>query len=67
MNKQGVAASQEFRILNSIPQSRERLGGVSRSTIYELIGKGELKVVKIGRRSFIPEDSIQSFAEKLGA
>jgi excisionase family DNA binding protein len=54
------------RILNAIPEARERLGGISRSKLYELISSGDLRVVKIGSRSFIPEESLQAFATKLG-
>lgn len=67
MYDEGVAAPTESRILNSITQTREKLGGLSRSTIYELISRGDLRVVKIGRRSFIPEESLRTFVEKMGA
>lgn len=60
------AAIQSGRIINSIPQTLEKLGGISRSMVYELINQGELAVVKIGRRSFITEDSLQSFVQRLG-
>jgi excisionase family DNA binding protein len=31
-----------------------RLTGIPRSTLYELIGSGEIETVKIGRSTFIP-------------
>jgi excisionase family DNA binding protein len=60
------AAQLPQRLIHSVPQSRERLGGLSRSSLYELIARGELELVKIGRRSFITEDSLQRFVSQLG-
>ena len=31
-----------------------KLTGIGRSTIYELIGSGQIETVKIGRSTFIP-------------
>jgi excisionase family DNA binding protein len=66
-NTDSSGAMQPGRLINSIPQSQERLGGLSRSTIYELIYQGELEVLKIGRRTFITEESLKNFIQqKLG-
>lgn len=42
-----------------------RLLGVGRSTLYELISSGELKVVHIGRSARIPVRSVDAFVSKL--
>ena len=40
-----------------------RLIGLSRSTIYKMIGDGQLETIKIGRRTLIRTASIRSLVE----
>ena len=42
-----------------------RLLGVGRTTMYELIGAGEVEVVHIGRAARIPVDSIEHYVGRL--
>jgi predicted DNA-binding transcriptional regulator AlpA len=51
----------------SIPKTQATLGGLSRSAIYELIARGDLVRVKIGRRSFITEQSIADYTQRVEA
>ena len=53
------------RVLHSITEVTERLGGISRSTIYVLAKRGDLEIVKIGRRSFVPDQSLETFVSRL--
>ena len=53
------------RLLYPLPEVRERLGGISHTTLYALIGRGDLLVVKIGSRSFIPAESLTEFVDRL--
>ena len=46
------------RDLYSIDEARERLGGISRNSIYEMLRKGELASVILGCRRFIAADAI---------
>jgi excisionase family DNA binding protein len=46
------------RDLYSIEEARERLGGISRNTLYEMLRKGELASVILGCRRFIAADAI---------
>ena len=48
----------------SVTEARERLGGISNGTIYELIGSGELKSFTVGRRRFISRDAIREFIKR---
>lgn len=48
--------------LLSIPEAAERLG-IGRSAVYELIGRGCLHSVKIGRRRLVPASAIAEFTE----
>jgi excisionase family DNA binding protein len=50
--------------LHNIKSAQERLS-VSRSTIFELIGSGQLRSVLIGRRRLIPEQAIRDFIAHL--
>lgn len=45
-------------LTHRIPDACRRLG-VGRSTLYELIKSGELRTVKIGTRTLIPEADLQ--------
>ena len=41
--------------------------GIGRTMLYELIGRGEIRSIKIGTRTLIPETELQRFvAAKLG-
>jgi excisionase family DNA binding protein len=36
---------------------------LGRTTVYELLGSGQLDSVKVGRRRIIPADSVRAFLE----
>lgn len=38
-----------------------RVSGLGRTTLYELIGRGEIKVRKVGARTLVPADSLRAF------
>ncbi len=40
---------------------------ISRRTAYELVRRGELKTVLIGRRRLVPAESLREFAAGLSA
>jgi excisionase family DNA binding protein len=41
------------------------LTGLSRSTLYSEIARGRLQVVKCGRRTLVPADSLSDYVELL--
>lgn len=47
--------------------TRLRLGGLGRSKLWELIGSGELRSVKIGKRRLVPEQAICEYIARLEA
>lgn len=55
---------QTKRRLYPVLEAAQQLG-VGRSTVYELMAAGELAVVKIGRRSLIPAESLDQYVERL--
>ena len=50
--------------LHTINTTLERIP-VSRDKLYQLIGSGQLKSIKIGRRRFVAESAIQEFIADL--
>jgi hypothetical protein len=53
------------RLLVPIPGACSELGGVSRTTIYELVKNGDLVKVNIGRRGFITGKSLAAYVNRL--
>ena len=49
------------RLLYPVPEARERLGGISHTTFYQLVGLGQLRLTKIGRRSFVSRAELERF------
>lgn len=52
------------RLLHPLPEVMTLIG-IGRSTLYELIANGEIKVVKIGRRTLVPHDELERFVKEL--
>lgn len=48
-------------VLHPVPEAQEKLGGIGRTTLYQLVAAGELPTIHIGRRMFIPSDAIADF------
>lgn len=55
------------RLLVPIPEGCKVLGGIGPTTMYELIKRGELTKVNIGRRGFITADSMAAYVQRLTA
>lgn len=53
------------RLLHPVPDAQKVLGGVSRSTIYNLVARGELEFVHIGRRALVTDESLRAFVDRL--
>ena len=56
---------QQPRLLVPIPDVCSELGGVSRTTVYDLANRGELVKVNIGRRGFITGESLAAYVNRL--
>lgn len=53
-------------LAHPVPAACARLG-VSRTTLYALIGAGQLRSFKVGAKTLIPESDLRKFvAERLG-
>jgi excisionase family DNA binding protein len=51
------------RLLVRVPEAAERLG-LSRSSLYELIAAGELRVVRYGRAVRVPVSELANWVER---
>jgi excisionase family DNA binding protein len=49
------------KLLYSIEEAQECLGGLGRTTLFSLIRRGEIRIIKVGRRTLIPFDQLESF------
>jgi len=47
------------------PDTGQALGGIGRTKVFELIKNGELRAVKIGRRTFVVAESVSDFIRRL--
>ena len=54
------------RLLLRIPEAAERLS-VGRSTVYELVQRGELPTIHIGRSVRIPAEALRIWVERRAA
>jgi len=50
--------------LHSVNDARAVLGGIGRTTLYNLIKSGRLPVVRIGRRTFIADDDTRALIDE---
>jgi excisionase family DNA binding protein len=56
---------EQEQLLIPVPATCSKLGGVSRTTVYELVNRGELTKVNIGRRGFITAKSLAAYVDRL--
>jgi excisionase family DNA binding protein len=52
------------RLLHPVDEAASMLG-IGRTSLYELVKRGDLEICKIGRRALIPDSSLQAFVRKL--
>lgn len=53
------------RLLLSIPQVGDALGGIARSYVYVLLSRGEIPTVKIGRRTMVRASDLDAYVKSL--
>lgn len=61
----GAEARTGERLLYTIDGARELLGGLARSYLYELLTKGMIRSVKVGRRRMIARRDLEEYVERL--
>lgn len=53
--------------LRSVKEARRILGGIGHTKFYSLVRDGKLRLIKIGRRSFVDDPAIQNLIDDLRA
>ena len=53
------------RRLYPLAEAQDQLGGIGRTTLYQLAKSGQLQLVKIGARTFVTHKSLDSYIETL--
>ena len=61
----GTADAAPKRLLHPIPEVRSQLGGICHSNFYEIVKRGDLELVKIGRRSFVTDEALLAYVARL--
>ena len=56
---------QPKRLLYPISEVRSQLGDISHTYFYEIVKRGELELVKMGRRSFVTDDALRAYVARL--
>jgi hypothetical protein len=51
--------------LHSINESRARLGNIGRDAVYDLLNSGQLEAKKIGRRTLVTDESLETCIQNL--
>lgn len=58
--------NQSERLLYPVAEAAHRLG-IARSTLYEMLARGDLASVRLGGRRLVPADELARFAANLPA
>ena len=53
------------RLLLTIDETRDALGGIGRTKVYELAAEGEIVKVNVGTRGFITAESVAAYVDRL--
>jgi excisionase family DNA binding protein len=60
-----ITEDRKLPLLCPLDESQAQLGGIGRTTLYDLIATGQLKPVKIGRRTFIPQTELDAYVKRI--
>lgn len=55
------------RLLVPYDEAMHKLGGIGKTTFFDLMKTGQIEQVKIGRRGFITAKSIAAYVDRLSA
>jgi excisionase family DNA binding protein len=58
------SAPQIPRRLLTVAEATRDLGGISRTTFYELVKAGDVSTVKIGRRTFVAASELDAYLRR---
>jgi excisionase family DNA binding protein len=55
------------RLLYSIPDAAQKLGGITERKLWSMVADGEIKSVKLGRRRMITAAALEAYVHGLEA
>jgi len=61
---QSIASAERLTV--RVPEAAEMLS-IGRSTLYQLIGSGDIATIKAGRTTLVPIESIRQFITRSGS
>ena len=65
MHVRPVARASSDRLTLTVAEAAELLG-ISRGLAYELVGRGELPALRLGRRLVVPRKALEALVEAAG-
>jgi len=65
MHVRPVAQAGSDRLTLTVTEAAELLG-ISRALAYELVGRGELPALRLGRRLVVPRKALEALVEAAG-
>ncbi len=60
-----TSSRESGRLLHPIREARAKLGGMGPTKFYSLVTEGKIKIVKVGRRSFVTDDELHACVERI--
>jgi hypothetical protein len=52
-------------LLHPVREARRMMGDIGNTKFYQLAGRGEFKILKIGRKSVVSDDDVVAFRDRL--
>lgn len=52
-------------LLHTVPDARRLLGDLGHTKFYELVAEGRIRIVKIGRRSYVAHTELERYVDSL--
>lgn len=53
------------RLMYSVPEARQLLGGIGHTLFYRLVRNGNLSLLKVGGRSFVTAEELERFVREV--
>jgi hypothetical protein len=50
------------RVLYPVKEARQLWGGIAQSTFYKLVNEQNVRLIKLGRRTYVPHHEIERIA-----
>lgn len=56
--------SKSPKLIYSVPEARQLLGGIGHTLFYRLVRDGNLRLLKVGGRSFVTAEELERFVRE---